>query len=217
MSDKNQDERWLSLTAAADRLGVHPTTLRRWANNGDIMIMLTPGGHRRFLVSDLDAFSERRRSLMGNNQVAAEWADRALQTARQEIVTHSDQPWLSTFDNGTRDSTRRMGQQLLGLTMQYISAPEEELLPLLEQARAIGRRYGEMAHQSGLPLTEALEATLFFRDLLVETALQLPENMPVKPQANVRLMRKINHLLNMIQLHVAEVYDDSRSDIVHRR
>ena len=65
-------------------------------------------------------------------------------------------------------------------------------------------------------MTEALEATLFFRDLLVETALQLPENMPVKPQANVRLMRKINHLLNHIQLHIAEVYDDSRPDIVYR-
>ena len=216
MIDKNQPERWLSLTAAADRLGVHPTTLRRWADNGDISIMLTPGGHRRFLVSDLDSFSDRRRSLMGSNQVVAEWADRALQTTREEIVSHRDERWLSNFDNSTRDSNRRLGQQLLGLTMQYISAPEEELPPLLEQAQGIGRQYGEMAFESGLPLTEALEATLFFRDLLVETALQLPENMPVKPQGNVRLMRKINQLLNMIQLHIAEVYDDSRSDIVYR-
>jgi hypothetical protein len=178
--------------------------------------MLTPGGHRRFMVSDLDKFAENRRRLMGRDQVAAEWADRALQTTRQEIVTRSDEPWLSSLDNGTRDSNRRLGQQLLGLTMQYISAPEDELPPLLDQASAIGRQYGEMAFENGLPLTEALEATLFFRDLLVETALQLPENMPVKPQANVRLMRKINHLLNKIQLNIVEVYDDSRPDIVYR-
>ena len=216
MSDKGQQERWLPLTAAADRLGVHPTTLRRWADNGDITTMLTPGGHRRFLITDLDAFSHSRSSLMGSNQVAAEWADRALETTRQEIVSHSEEPWLSTFDNGTRDDNRELGQQLLGLTMQYISAPEEELPPLLEQAQAIGRQYGEMAYETGLPLTEALEATLFFRDLLVETALQLPENMPIKPQANVRLMRKINHLLNAIQLNIAEVYDDSSADILYR-
>ncbi|MFN2106874.1 MAG: helix-turn-helix domain-containing protein [Candidatus Promineifilaceae bacterium] len=214
MSDHR--EQWLPLSAAAERLGVHPTTLRRWSDNGDITTMLTPGGHRRFMVSDLDKFAENRRRLMGRDQVAAEWADRALQTTRQEIVTRSDEPWLSSLDNGTRDSNRRLGQQLLGLTMQYISAPEDELPPLLDQASAIGRQYGEMAFENGLPLTEALEATLFFRDLLVETALQLPENMPVKPQANVRLMRKINHLLNKIQLNIVEVYDDSRPDIVYR-
>lgn len=216
MSESLPADRWLSLTAAANHLGVHPTTLRRWADNGDVTTMLTPGGHRRFLVSDLDAFAQSRRSLMGKNQVAEEWAERALQTTRQEIATHGSEPWLSSFDSGTRDSNRLLGQQLLGLTMQYLSAPEEELPPLREQAGAIGRQYGEMAHASGLPLTEALEATLFFRDLLVETALKLPENMPVKPQANVRLMRKINQLLNLIQLTIAEVYDDSRSDIMYR-
>lgn len=208
-------DRWLSLTAAAERLGVHATTLRRWADNGDITVMLTPGGHRRFLISDLDAFAERRRSLMGHNQVAAEWADRALQTTRQEIVRRGDEPWLSSFDNGLRDANRHLGQQLLGLTMQYISATDEELPLLQEQAQAIGQKYGEISFASGLPLTEALEATLFFRDLLVETALQMPEDMPIKPQANVRLMRKINKLLNTVQLQIAEVYDENRPDFLH--
>jgi excisionase family DNA binding protein len=209
-------DQWLPLSAAAEYLGVHPTTLRRWSDNGDITTMLTPGGHRRFLISDLDNFSKNRRGMVGNNQVAAEWADRALETTRQEIGIRSDQQWLNAFDNGTRDANRRMGQQLLGLTMQYISAPEEELPPLMERAHVIGRQYGKMAYESGLPLTDALEATLFFRDLLVETALQLPENMPIKPQANVRLMRKINQLLNGIQLQIAEVYDDASPDIVYR-
>ena len=60
-------ENWLPLGQAANRLGVHPTTLRRWADKGDIPFFLTPGGHRRFAVSDLDAFAEmhrRRRSLV---------------------------------------------------------------------------------------------------------------------------------------------------------
>jgi excisionase family DNA binding protein len=216
MTENPTPDQWLSLSAAADRLGVHPTTLRRWSDKGDITTMLTPGGHRRFLISDLDKFSRNRRNRMGSNQVAAEWADRALQTTRQEIVSRRDENWLSTFDNGTRASNKRLGQQLLGLTMQYIGAPEEDLPQLMKQAHEIGRQYGEMAYDSGLPLTEALQATLFFRDLLIETALQLPENMPVKPQANVRLMRKINHLLNAIQLQIAEVYDGSSSDILYR-
>jgi excisionase family DNA binding protein len=216
MNDGQPHDRWLSLTAAAERLGVHPTTLRRWADSGDITVMFTPGGHRRFLESDLDDFAAKRRSMVGHNQVAAEWADRALQTTRQEIVSRSGEPWLAAFDNGARDRNRRMGQKLLGLTMQYISASEADLPLLQEQAHTLAQDYGRMAWESGLPLTEALEATLFFRDLLVETALQMPENMPIKPEANVRLMRKINQLLNIIQLQIAEVYDESRPDILYR-
>ena len=45
-----ETEAWLSLKAASKKLNVHPTTLRRWADNGDIPVMLTPGGHRRHLL-----------------------------------------------------------------------------------------------------------------------------------------------------------------------
>ena len=44
----------LSLTEAASLLGVHPATLRRWADQGDILVMVTPGGHRRFPRSEID-------------------------------------------------------------------------------------------------------------------------------------------------------------------
>ncbi len=46
----------LKLTEAAKHLGVHPDTLRRWANDGKIKIAgKTPGGHRLF---DLKEISE---------------------------------------------------------------------------------------------------------------------------------------------------------------
>ena len=54
---------WLSLKQAADRLGIHPTTLRRWADSGEIPVMLTPGGHRRFAISDIERFSEEHRRM----------------------------------------------------------------------------------------------------------------------------------------------------------
>lgn len=216
MKDLPTPEQWLSLGEAAERLGVHATTLRRWADNGDIPVMLTPGGHRRFALSDVQRFAAQQRGLSGPGQVASAWADHALQTTRQEIVSHQDEPWLATFDNGARDANRRLGQQLLGLTMQYIGAPPEETAVLLTEAQDLGRQYGELARANGLPLTEALEATLFFRDLLVETALQMPENTQIKPAANVRLLRKINQLLNAIQLQIAEVYDADRPDHLYR-
>ena len=49
----DEDSAWLTLSQAARFLDVHPTTLRRWANNGDLPAMVTPGGHRRFAAIDL--------------------------------------------------------------------------------------------------------------------------------------------------------------------
>ena len=53
---------WLPLSLAAARLNVHPTTLRRWADNGDIPFLLTPGGHRRFAVSDIEEFASSQQT-----------------------------------------------------------------------------------------------------------------------------------------------------------
>ncbi|NJM08455.1 helix-turn-helix domain-containing protein [Candidatus Gracilibacteria bacterium] len=54
----------LSLAEASKRLGVHATTLRRWADAGAIPVYMTPGGHRRFASGDIEALiaGERQHS-----------------------------------------------------------------------------------------------------------------------------------------------------------
>jgi len=44
----------LSLKEAAHLLNVHPSTLRRWADQGDILAVVTPGGHRRFSQQEIE-------------------------------------------------------------------------------------------------------------------------------------------------------------------
>jgi excisionase family DNA binding protein len=201
---KSQTDNWLTLSAAAKILGIHITTLRRWADHGDIPVMLTPGGHRRFAADDVARFAQRRHSLRSED-IESHWADQALVQTRQEIVVRRDQAWMTTFDDDARHQYRVLGRQLLGLTMQYLS--DENGGDILEEAAHIGQRYGEIGIQAGLPLTEALEASMFFRDMLMETAMQLPENTRIKPEANVRLLRRVNTLLNTVQLAIAGVYD----------
>ncbi|MBZ0276088.1 MAG: helix-turn-helix domain-containing protein, partial [Anaerolineae bacterium] len=55
MSDSSE---WVSLRQAADMLGVHPATVRNWADRGDLPSRRTPGGHRRFRRSDLTQYAE---------------------------------------------------------------------------------------------------------------------------------------------------------------
>src|ERR1700737_1125660 len=46
----------LSLQRASNILGVHPATLRVWADKGKINSIRTAGGHRRFWLKDLEAW-----------------------------------------------------------------------------------------------------------------------------------------------------------------
>jgi excisionase family DNA binding protein len=47
---------WLTLGQAATYLGVAQSTMRKWSDAGRLPAFYTPGGHRRFLQGDLDAF-----------------------------------------------------------------------------------------------------------------------------------------------------------------
>ncbi|MCB8926869.1 MAG: excisionase family DNA-binding protein [Ardenticatenaceae bacterium] len=201
-----ETEQWLSLSKASEFLGVHSTTLRRWADNGQIAFMMTPGGHRRFSLGDLQQFSTERRQAQMPASFEQMWAEKALTQTRQAISAHKDAHWLAGYDDEMREQHRLLGRRLMGLTLQYISDPETNGT-LLKQAEEIGAQYGRLARQTNLPLTEALQATLLFRDMLVDTAFQLPNSVNIKPEANLRLMRRINELLNVVHLAIAQAYE----------
>ena len=52
----------MRLHDAANFIGVHPTTLRRYANNGLVSVERTPGGHRVFSIDSLVTLEKSRRS-----------------------------------------------------------------------------------------------------------------------------------------------------------
>ena len=200
---------WLGLNDASKALGVHPTTLRRWADTGEIPVMLTPGGHRRFSRSDIEQFADDRTRLKVASGLEKMWAEQAMVQTRKEIVSHRDEHWLSVFDEADREHKRQLGRRLMGLMLQYISLNEGGD-SLLAEAQAIGREHASNAIGLGLPLIEAMQAVLFFRDTLVEVAMHLPEMAHVRPEANMHLLRRINTLLNTVQLAMADTYDRTK-------
>ncbi|MFQ5409994.1 MAG: hypothetical protein ACE5FI_16420 [Anaerolineales bacterium] len=117
--------------------------------------------------------------------------------------------WLMAFDAEDRERKRRLGQRLIGVMLQFISTGDEAE-GLLEEAEAIGRAHAHNAISMRLSLTEALRAAMFFRDVVVEAAVQLPETARVKPEANTRLLRRINKLLNAVQLAMVAEYEVSK-------
>jgi len=92
----------LRLKAAAEVLGVHPVTLRRWADEGPVPVV-RPGRERRFRTEELERFlSQAPKDIppsTGNGRRLPEVASRA----RALIPL---QPWLGESGAGYIQSER---------------------------------------------------------------------------------------------------------------
>jgi len=58
-------EQWLSPSEVARMFHVSPITVRSWANSGYLKPQLTPGGHRRFSLREVQSFASERGGLLG--------------------------------------------------------------------------------------------------------------------------------------------------------
>jgi excisionase family DNA binding protein len=187
-------ETWLDLSDAAQYIGVHFTTLRRWADAGEISFIRTPGGRRRFTINALDQFLHRLAvtapALMPSDDTAFQpLQDRAIDHARQSVrslpVANS---WLNRLNDNQRDQMRGTGQRLMVLLIQYSSRVEGGEA-FLDEARRIGCDYGLVCSQAGLSLPETVQVFLFFRRSILDS------------------MHKTEHLAGENDLESQRLYD----------
>ncbi len=194
---------WLTLEQASERLGVHSTTLRRWANEGAIDTFVTPGGHRRFRVADVERFAQGRSTPCLPVRAEQGLIDSALAQTRQEIPK---QRWVEAYQEEDRENHRQLGRQLMGLVLQYLARPDD-CPELLREARLNGEQHGRWGVARGHSLVDLLQAVSFFRTTMVETALlQLPHSIETRSESGVRLLRRIERLLSEVQAGVVEIY-----------
>jgi excisionase family DNA binding protein len=196
---------WLNTSQAARVLGVHPTTVRRWADGGQLPVMVTPGGHRRFSAADLVAFENSRRH--GHPERLREaWAHQAVDLTRRQIASSPNADWLSAYDEDARLEQRDLGRRMIGLILRYVSGEGDEP-GILAEVQAIGRRHAQTAKRLGLSLADAMQASLFFRDRVIETAFGLSSGGPMPGGGSGALFERLTRLLNLYQLSVLEVYE----------
>jgi excisionase family DNA binding protein len=205
-------EKLLTLKQAAERLNVHPTTVRRWADDGSLASIRTPGGHRRFSLSEVERVAngggERDASA---SKLGVHIGQHALVTTRADLHQSKPPVWLKGMDEASREEKRLLGRRLLGLLMQYVAAEDGDGEEVLAEARVVGRIYAKSIVQSGMSLPDAMKAVMFFRDHILESAVMLPDSAHSRPEANKRVFRRVNDFLNAIQLVVAEAYGAQES------
>lgn len=180
---------WLSLAAAAELLGVHPNTLRRWSRAGRVPSQRTPGGHRRFERAMLEALMAPR--------------DGAPLAARGAGAVVG---WRHGFEGELLQEVRELGQRLLGLLLQYITRDDADQR-YLDESRAVGRVYGAEAARAGLSMVEVMEAFLYFRSRFTDMALRLPAFPQSSDEETLRrLHHRFDRFMNEVLLGTVEGY-----------
>lgn len=174
---------WLSLSEAADLLGVHPSTLRTWADQQKLPSHRTPGGHRRFRRSDLEdwARSQRQGPMPGPVRVVQATLGRTrLEVSAGNLVT---QTWYARLSESARKQHREIGSQLLTALQRYLSEPAERS-DILISARELGESYYRIGGSSGMSLRESVRAFIYFRDFLFDTVLEIMDDAQTQSYEN---------------------------------
>lgn len=201
--------RWLTLKEASDFLGIHFTTLRAWADRGDLRVFRTPGGHRRFSADDLRRFLDERGHHdphVATNEAASEVMQTALVRVRQELdrSSQSQLGWREFRDNADHERRER-GRQLFSLALAYVLKPAQRERTLAD-GRRLGLEYGREAALNGVNLAETGRAVQFFRGQLAEAVRHRdPSGLP--DADDLRIQQSMDTFLDEVLYAVLDGYD----------
>ncbi len=196
---------WLSLSDVAQILGVHPSTVRSWSDQGILPVHRTKGGHRRYLRSEVDLWLLAHRA-NGASEANLVFQN-ALRNTRFQISEGrlASERWYAKLDDEAREQYRSSGRALLQGLIHALNSGGKEAL---SEAEALGYEYASRGRRYGLNSVDAAHAFLFFRNVLVESMLSVYEAAAVQsPHAWSNMFRKVNEFTDQILITILETYE----------
>jgi excisionase family DNA binding protein len=208
--NSSSPQQWLTLKDASEFLGVHFTTLRAWADSGEIRVFRTPGGHRRFNVTDLRRFLEERATQIAAKN-ATELVDAAVVLVRKELANlpQEQATWHYPLNDEASSSRRNRGRQLFSLAISFVLKPTQRTR-LLAEGRNLGREYGQEARLSHVGLAATGRAVRFFRSQLLQ-ALRSEEHPDEADADDLRIQSLLDQFLDEVLYAVLDGYEQGGS------
>jgi excisionase family DNA binding protein len=198
-------EDWLSLSEVAGMLGVHPSTVRSWSDQGHLLAHRTQGGHRRFRRTEVEMWIQTHREVSldeGNLVVQAALKDIRVRVSEGSL---ENEGWYGKLDEEARDQYRRSGRALLQGLLDSLARDggyDDS------EARSLGFEYASRGWRRGLTAAEASNAFLFFRNVLLDAMLHVYEESTIQtPKAWSDIFRKIYRFTDRIQITLLETYE----------
>jgi excisionase family DNA binding protein len=198
-------EAWLSLSDAAETLGVHPSTVRNWSDQGVLPVYRTSGGHRRYKRSELLLWAETN----SRSRIAPPEAEGMMQEVVKSVRLQISEgrlqaePWYQKLDGEARTQYRNSARSLFHGLMAYSASSEQEAAT---EAFAIGYEYASRARRYDLSYVDAVKAFLFFRDALVESIIRVYTEAKVPAKQATEVYARIHKFTDEILISLLETY-----------
>ena len=207
MASRNDGSEWVSLRHAADILGVHPATVRNWADSGKLPYRRTAGNHRRFNINDLSQYAQAGSDLEPLElQVIMQ---SALGQTRMQVGSErlESAPWYAAMSDESKQYLREQGRRVLEAMRKFVAdgAPDEGL----SSAIALGKDYAARLIAEGLTLPQATRGFYFFSDFVLNSILTWSElRQPSNSSEWSTLLRQVNTYMHAMQLSIVEYYEE---------
>lgn len=201
---------WLTLGEVAQLLGVHPSTVRNWADAGKIPVHRTQGGHRRFRYQEVLLWMKAQQGDGTDDESVEHLLQEALKRIRWRVAEGqmAGQSWYQRLDVEARQVYRRSGRLLLQGLALYLSGKEDEGLA---EAQALGYEYAMRGRQYGLSLEETVQAFFFFRSEVLGALLEGLEALTVGTASLwSTLLRRVIHFTDQVMLTLVSTYEGLR-------
>jgi len=208
-----QQKEWLTLSEVAQLLGVHPSTVRIWANRGKIPVHRTRGGHRRFRRDELELWLMARQQENELN-IPNDFAQATLRQVRMRADSGqmAEQPWYAKLQKQDRQDYAREGQKMLQSLWSILITDDNEVLQA--EARSLGYDYALQGRKHNLTVGEALSAFLFFANALLDGVLEVIYNSNApSPRAWAAMLRRIKNFIIYTANAMIEVYEAHEHEI----
>ncbi len=197
---------WYDLSDAAQILGAHFTTLRRWADAGEIEFIRTPGGRRRFHKDALQNFLQSRKHSPAS-ELSGNMGGLIIDRTRQDLQTlkSTSKTWMRQIQPEQQLQMRRTGNQLIALLVQY-STHTTNAEVFLGEARKIIEEYGQVCIQAQISLPQAVRVFLFFQQSILDS---LDESRLLSGRGDLEghpLFQRASHFFEEILITLIDQY-----------
>ncbi len=203
-SEKNRS--WLSLSDAAAILGVHFTTLRRWADAGEIACIRTPGGRRRFNVEVVHQFLRQHQQAEAA-RLPAILENRIIDHTRHDVraLNPNTETWMSLLSPEQKLQLRQTGHRLNALLLQY-SDRSTNGEAFLDEGKRIASQYGSICFQARVPFVQTIRAFQFFQRSILDSIHETSFLRDNTDRVNHELYRRTSYFFDETLLAVVGQY-----------
>jgi len=195
---------WLALSATAELLGVHPSTVRLWSDKGLLPVHRTKGGHRRYKRSEVELWAKTHhesRPVQPDDVIQS-----VVRHVRMQITEGrlAEEAWYQKLNDDARVQYRTSSRSLFQGLMAYLSSDDQEAA---SEAFAVGYEYASRARRNNLSYVDATRAFMFFRNALIESVVKVysEANIP-SGRAWEEMLHKIHTFTDQILISLLDTY-----------